>query len=158
MPHFKQFTLEQRLEMFPPFLVMAMSREWVKRSPEEKRRRVNWTRKTRRQRAIADAKLVKVTPRWRRATIQEIADRSGLNFEKVKYIIRQINWDNIWVRDALKFLKACKADPCHMSYIRFNIRRSAKGNWLFKHLTNQQREALYRKIAAVKAAKEQVMT
>lgn len=129
--NYKRLTLDQRLQKFPPFLCLALSRikiiPFSKKEAYERWKQRRKGRKTKRR------------YQWRRMNREEISALSGIHYKRVSRIGRRISWDGVKVRDMLAFMKACNVDVCHATYQREFMKYTASIGQAFRHLNPDQR-------------------
>lgn len=140
MPDFRQLTLRERLERFPPFLCVALSR--VKTAPltQAEKQSKYWNRKARAKRRRLRQRGIELPkkPLWRRLDLDEIAAFGHLNPKLVTRLSSMKDWNQIGVFTMLRFLEVCGVDLMRIAKETRFIRYGLATNKAFQHLTKPQ--------------------
>lgn len=153
---FQQLTLRERIQMYPPWLILALSHVRVPRQTKEECTRRLWNRRVKEKRRrwkLAGRELPRrrVT---RRLTLQEIVDRAGIPWFKhktVRWIISHLTWDDLTVAQLLAFTEGCGfslTKSSHIKNLKWRIHYQLEKQGLpFAHLTEPQRRELMKMLA-----------
>lgn len=132
--HFNSFSLEEKLDNFPPFLCWLLARRRRPAMPESVVRQ----RFARRQRGEDLSKI----PGSIRLNRDEVARVSGLNYRQVSRIATKVSWDDVTVKDMLAFMNGCGLELNHLDFQRKFLKSILKNRRGFSYL----RAAEYQKL------------
>lgn len=148
-------TLRDRLESWPPFLVLALSRVRTKPlSKEEKQARL-WNRDARRERnrLKRNGTVLPRKPVWRRVTLEEVEASSKLSTELIRNLSTRETWDGIRIENCLVFMDACGFDLLRIERKTKLMKLQLSNHKAFAHLTTQQMQRFAKSVERWKAGK-----
>jgi hypothetical protein len=155
MNDFRTLTLRQRLDEFPPFLCLALSRvKTEKLTKEQIKSRFSGAARRKRDNLRRAGRPKERKQLYRRMTLEEVIEKSGVPGWYVREkLARLTSWNTVQIDDALRFMDACGIDLTHIARNHSFIRRNAIKNKAFWHLTSQQKAELAERLKEWKRVK-----
>ena len=141
-------TLRDRLENWPPFLVLALSRVRTKPLTKEQKRARLWNRKSRekRRKLARNGVVLPRKPLWRRLRLSEIEFNTTLSKELIRNLASRATWDGIRIENCLLFMDACGFDLLRIGRKTQLMKRQLRNHKAFAHLTTQQMQRFARAV------------